>query len=350
MTNPYGWSVIPRLLVKKERWPGGEQARGIPLVYPGQEVVPDQPVLRMDVVMPSGYAATPMQQRQQQAIQRRTSGQLDLSDSSSVAAFRGRTQLSDELLRSSEVPAGLHGRVVGFTQRGGVVIESKAALVQGAVGAGNQVAGVLSMWRAGGVGYIPHTIPPGALLIVPGPLTFTLLRRALNSGINGIIASSIALQDLEGFLRTDFLQLLRTKNIDQAQMQLPPLTLLLTEGIGSSIMPAHVLNLLHHYEGSVGLLSGVTSLRYNLYPELLISPPLSETQKDWQPVQPDISLSLDALVRIRGGERAGATGYIDYFFVYAQPFCSGIRTRAVRLRMPDGSFYVVPLSAIERIG
>lgn len=346
MTNPYGWSVVPRLLVKRERWPGSAQTQSIPLVYPGQEVLPDQPVLRREL-SPHEDVASSVQQ--QNSLPQRTSGQFALSAASSVA-FVHSSLSSGERLNNIEFPAGLHGRVVGFTGRGGVVIESKVALVQGALGAGNQVAGVLAMWRAGGVGYVPHTIPPGALLVVPGPLSFTLLHRALSSGVSGIIASSIALHDLEGFLRTDFLQLLRAEDTDQAQAQLPPLTLLLTEGIGTMIMPAHVMNLLHHYEGSIALLSGVTSLRYNLYPELLISLPLLETQKDWQPQQLEASLALNAQVRICNGERKGAIGIIDYFFVYPQLFRSGLRARAARLRMPDGSFFVAPCCSLERIG
>jgi hypothetical protein len=307
MTYPLGWSVVPRLIVKRERWPGGYVTQSIPLVYPGQEVVPDQPVLRLE------------------------SGGVQVGAS------------QDQM----EVPAGLHGRVVGFTSRGGVVIESRAAVVQGMLGAGNQVAGVLTMWRPGGVSYVPHVIPPGAILMVPGPLTFSLLHKALNSGVVGIVASSIALSDLEGFLRTDFLQLLTTRHVEIAQAQLPPMTLLLTEGIGSASMPAHVVNLLHHYEGSIGLLSGVTSLYQHVFPELIISLSVEETQH-WQSIRPDITLSLGSEVRILGGEKAGAIGIIDYFFVYEQTFRSGIHTRAVRLQLEDGSFYVVPYSMIER--
>ncbi len=43
-----GRSVIPQLLVRRERWAGGYKTRGIPLVYPGQSVQPDQPVIRLD--------------------------------------------------------------------------------------------------------------------------------------------------------------------------------------------------------------------------------------------------------------------------------------------------------------
>ena len=250
----------------------------------------------------------------------------------------------------AEVPAGLHGRVVGFTGRGGVVIESKVALIQGALGVGNQVAGVLTMWRAGGVGYVPRAIPPGALLVVPGSLSFSLVHRALASGVNGIIAGSMALHDLEGFLRADFLQLLQHEDIELAQSQFPSLTILLTEGIGSAAMSARVLNLLHHYEGSIALLSGTTSLRYNIYPDLLVSLPLAETQENWQPIWPDPALALDVPVRICSGVRRGVVGTIDYFFVYPQLFRSGIRMPAARLRLPDGTFLVVPCSLLERAG
>lgn len=325
MTYPAGWSVLPRLIVKRERWPGGYRVRGIPLVYRGQEVVPDQPLLRL--------TAASSENRSQEKHARGT------------PSSPGLTHTSNE----ADVPAGLHGRVVGFTPRGGVVIESHAAVIQGVLGAGKQVAGVLTMWQPHSQYTHVQTIPPGAILIVPGPLTFGLLHQALNSGVVGVIASSIALRDLEGFLRADYLHLLKIAALDLAQEQLPPLTLMLTEGIGSAIMPVHTMNLLTHYQGSIGLLSGTTSLIHNYFPELVISIPLIEIDKDWQAVQPDSTLALGAHVRVCGGQRNGAVGIIDYFYSYEQIFASGLRTRAVRLRLDDGSFYTVPLTLIERI-
>ena len=40
------------MLIRRERWPGGYKTRGSALVYPGQEVQPDQPVIRLE--MPEG--------------------------------------------------------------------------------------------------------------------------------------------------------------------------------------------------------------------------------------------------------------------------------------------------------
>src|SRR5712692_10589104 len=48
MTYPLGWSVVTQTLIRRERWPGRYKTRGIALVYPGQEVQPDQPVIRLE--------------------------------------------------------------------------------------------------------------------------------------------------------------------------------------------------------------------------------------------------------------------------------------------------------------
>ncbi len=47
MTYPLGWSIIPHMLIRRERWPGGYGIRSSALVYPGQEVQANQPVLRL---------------------------------------------------------------------------------------------------------------------------------------------------------------------------------------------------------------------------------------------------------------------------------------------------------------
>jgi hypothetical protein len=65
--------------------------------------------------------------------------------------------------------------------------------------------------------------------------------------------------------------------------------------------------------------------------------------------QQDMTLALGTLVRVRGGEKEGAVGVIDYLFTYEQKFRSGIYERAARLRLEDGSHFVVPLTSIERI-
>jgi len=291
--------------VRRERWPGGYGVKATPLVYPGQEVLPRQPVLRFLPVKQTDTAW----------------GEI--------------------------VPAGLRGRVVEISPRGGVVIESPAALVQGVIGAGKQIAGILTIWRekAGK----QQQIPAGAILVVPDQINFALLHRAMNSGVSGIVAGGISLRDLEGFLRVDLIQLLNCADVDLVQAHLPPLTLLFTEGLRSIAMSQQVIELLDHYQGSIALLSGTTSVRRRILPELVISLPIAETQQNWQSVQPEGVLAPGALVQICEGKHKGAVGIIEYVFTYQQVFASGIRTRAVRLALEDGTTLIVPTMYIKRL-
>ena len=233
MTYQKGWPIIEQKLVQRERWPGRYGVKYIPLVYPEQKVSSDQPVLRLENTQTLKYS---------------TGGPLPLTES---------------------VPAGLTGRVVKITPRGGVIIESRAMLVRGTIGVGSQVAGVLTLWPPDGSGRTP--LSPGSLLVVPGPTNFAFLHQALVSGVSAVIASSIVARDLEGFLRTDIIQLLDCDDIETAQVHLPPVTLFLTEGLGTFAMPAQVLNLFNYYQGTVALLSAETSPRRGIFPELALS-------------------------------------------------------------------------------
>ena len=290
--------------MRRERWPGGYGVKAVPLVYPGQEVLPDQPVMRL------------------------SSNQPDTG--------------SNEV-----VPAGLRGRVVEISPRGGVVIESPAALVRGVIGAGKQIAGILTLWRekAGK----QQKIPAGAILVVPDQINFALLHRAMSSGVSAIVAGSISLRDLEGFLRVDLIQLLNCADVDLVQAHLPPLTLLFTEGLGAIAMSRQMTALLEHYQGSIALLSGATSVRRRLFPELVISLPVAETQQNWQSVQSEAVLALGAPVQVCEGEHRGAVGTIDYIFTYQQIFPSGIHARAIHVALEDGTMLTVPAMYVTRL-
>ena len=327
MAYPLGWSVVPQTLVRRERWPGGLKAKGTPLVYPGQEVQPDQPVIRME-------GAEFTKKKAHTAY-----GSLSMSATSATTMNSGSH--SGETLS-----AGMRGRVVDITRRGGVIIETRAAVVQGAIGAGGQVAGILTVWQIGG----QQPIPPGAILLIPGPLNVAMLRQAMSAGTSGVVASSMSSRDLEGFLRADLVQLVGSGNIEMAQVHLPPVTLLLTEGLGTIAMPARTVYLLKQYQGSMALLSGTTSVRQSIFPELIISLPTKEAQENWHPVTPDPVLAVGAHVRVCAGDYEGAIGEIRHLFTHQQEFPSGVRARAARLQLEDGSTLVIPLALIERIG
>lgn len=336
MTYPLGWSIIPQLLIRIERWPGGYKTRGSALVYPGQEVQANQPVIR-----------------------------LEKPDSQLAGLHATQKDIYSRIQHMNGIIlAGIRGRVVEITRRGGVIIETRAAIIQGTIGAGNQVAGILTFWNSSygfqpssprSVNTPPRVTPslptsPPTILVVPGPLNFAMLHLAMNMGVAGIVASSISSRDLEGFLGTNLIALINSMDSELAYESLPPLTVLLTEGLGTVAMPPRTINLLTRYQGSMALLSGMTFIRQSIYPELIISLPLQEIQQNWRPVQPDPTLIVGSRVRICGGSYEGAIGQIIYLYNYRQSFASGVRARAARVRLTDGTTLILPLFLLERIG
>lgn len=253
-------------------------------------------------------------------------------------------------LESETVIAGLAGTVVRVTGRGSVVIEGQAAIVSGTLGAGRQVAGPLAIWQPHGMREAQVYIPANAILVVPGPLNLTLLHQALYSRIAGIVASSIPMCDFENFLHINLVDLLHVANPELLLAHLPPLTVMLTEGLGTMAMPARTLDLLEKYQGRTALLAGLTSLTARVYPELLMSLSLEEMKADRLALKPETDLVLGTLVRVCSGLYEGALGEIDYLFAHRQHFPSGVYERAARVRLEDGSRVVVPLSILERIG
>src|SRR5260370_32206743 len=81
-----------------------------------------------------------------------------------------------------------------------------------------------------------------------------------------------------------------------------------------------------------------------------MSLPETETAQGEPAGKPDTELLPGALVRVCSGSYEGAIGELTYLFAHQQLFPSGIRARAARVRLEDGSHLVVPLPVLERIG
>jgi hypothetical protein len=367
MPYPLGWPVLTQAVVRRERWPGGYRTSAVALVYPGQMVEPDQPVIRLkqaersEEISGLPRLSLPSTSQKLPTVRPGVAG----ASEARVAARSGTgdtdAALAVPALGEETVPAGLRGRVLDVTARGGVVIESRVMALRGALGAGRQVAGIVTLWSPSGLqearsGLHPpgaagaQRIPPGAILVVPGPLNFVLLRHALNSGVVGVIASSIFLRDLEGFLHADLLEVMTSPNSEAVQSRLPPLTIMLTEGLGSLAMPARVMRVLSRYQGRIALLSGATSTKEHLLPELLISLAPGESEEEACSRETGLSLGPGARVRLCAGDYHGRIGEIAHLCVHRQLLPSGVRARSACVRLDEGELILAALASLERIG
>src|SRR5260221_14669690 len=98
------------------------------------------------------------------------------------------------------VLAGMAGVVVGVAVGHGVAIEGTAAVLQGVVGIGGQVAGPLAM-LARGESLAVVAIPRGATILFPQQVPLMLLQPAAAAGAGGVIGPFAFLREVEACAR-----------------------------------------------------------------------------------------------------------------------------------------------------
>ncbi len=307
MNYPLGWPVIPGITVRRER---RMDRPGVAMVQPGQEVQPDQQIAHVN---PLGTA--------------------------------GSAPFAPPRFGAQTLRAGLRGQVVE-ANASGVIIEGLVAVVQGLIGVGEQVVGELNILSKEALKVPADMIPlsRGVILVVPGPLTADLLEHAARAEVVGLVASSMKVTELEGALGVDLTALLDGLPVPENPRPMP--TLLFTEGLGEHPMASSTLALLRQHGGDYALLSGATDPRRNRRPELLISLP-----EDAQPpaVKADPRIINGAIVRVSSGEHAGEIGQVLQTFQRPQCLPSGIRARAVYVRLERGLKVTLPIYNLERI-
>ena len=239
--------------------------------------------------------------------------------------------------------AGLAGRVVDVTPGQSVTIEGVATLINGVIGVGGQVAGPI-FFPQRGESLALVQLPRGSVIVYPWRAPLTLLQRALASGAAGVIAASASALELEAFARTDLTALLDGYVTLTAQ---PPLTVLLTEGLGDSAMSPPILRALEQRVNEVILLDGQTLPRRNIRPEALLPLPMSAT-----PTATPLpsALTVGTLARITGGANRGVWGRISHIFTQAHRSDAGQWEPSALLRLDDDSTLVIPLALLENIG
>ena len=238
--------------------------------------------------------------------------------------------------------AGLAGRVVEVAPGQSVTIEGAATLINGILGVGGQVAGPIYFPQRGESLALVQ-LPRGSVIVYPTRAPLTLLQRAYASGAVGVIAASASALELEAFARTDL-----TAVLDGfAPQTTPPLTVLLTEGLGDSQMSAPILRALEQRVNDVILLDGQTDPRRNIRPEALLPLPLSAT-----PTATPLpsAFTTGALARVTAGPRRGESGRIGYLFSQAQRSQTDQWEPSALLRLEDGSTLVAPLALLDAIG
>src|SRR5262249_10189829 len=228
------------------------------------------------------------------------------------------------------LPAGLGGRVVEAAAGQHVTVEGVATVMHGIVGLGGPTAGTLGVFPRG---ESPAVVPivPGSVVIFPHQLSLTLMQRASVGGAAGIIAASASARELEAFARTDLTALLDGQAPFAPRS---PLTVMLTEGLGSASMSTSTYHLLSQRIHSMVLLDGATDPRHGVRPEVVLAAPAGTPPL---PAPADCSIVPGAFVAVSAGPQRGSRGEVLHAFVSQQVTAAGLRVPAASVRLEDGS-------------
>ena len=242
----------------------------------------------------------------------------------------GRWVLLEGEPRPLEVRAYLRGRVVRVVESRGAVVETQAALVEGA-------------WGTGGEGY-------GVLKVVAGR-TDPLDRAAVDISCRGSVVvcgfldSAEALQELakvqaQGVIAGS----LRARVLAVAEeVGLP---LVVTEGFGTAPMNADAYALLAQHEGDeVSLLGCAPGVHAQRGPEVAIPVPESGEPAP----EPPAGVAVGARVRVLRGPHMGKVGVVQALPLHPQPVDGALRWGA-RVQLEGGELVFVPWNNLALMG
>ncbi|MGE5560505.1 MAG: hypothetical protein ACM3XN_05545 [Chloroflexota bacterium] len=166
------------------------------------------------------------------------------------------------------VSAYVKGKVVEIMDREGVVVETKAAFIQGIFGVGGETQGVVKM-----VAKTPDDIldakdipadGKGKIIVGGSLMTAAAIKRAVEVGAKGIVAGGIIDKDLIEFLGYDI-------GVAITGHEDIPLTIIVTEGFGKIRMADKTFALLTAVDGETASINGATQIRAGVMrPEIIV--------------------------------------------------------------------------------
>ncbi|GAB4313331.1 MAG: hypothetical protein Kow0059_04520 [Candidatus Sumerlaeia bacterium] len=249
--------------------------------------------------------------------------------------------------RVLELKAYIDGTVVEVTPRMGVVIETEATFIQGILGVGGETNGEIVMECDGPEDDLTaQKILPdhrGKILVGGAFTDYPALKKALETGVRGIIVGGLNAKDLTPLLGYE-LGVAITGDEDIA------LTLILTEGFGRIAMARRTFDLLKRRAGSRASISGRTQIRAGVMrPEIIIPVGTGAPALDVPRSDVHSGVKEGDEVRIIREPYFGRLGRVRRLPPELQTIDSGARVRVMEIELDDGAVVTVPRANVEII-
>jgi len=253
-----------------------------------------------------------------------------------------------EPARPVELLAYVRGRVVEVSPGEGVVMETRAAMVQGIFGVGGECVGRLKMIVQDAAEEPDEAALDGAckgcVVVCGAAISANLVAAARRTGVKALVAGGVPAAELRGIVGYDIgVAVTGSEDIG--------LTLVVTEGFGRMPMAKNTFELLRSFDGHEVSVNGATQIRAGvLRPEIIIpldgdsgARPRNEAQME------EDGLHEGSRVRIIRQPHFGRIGFVTELVPEPLLIETEARVRALRVGMDDGQTLTVPRANVEVI-
>lgn len=361
-----GLKVSPYTLVRKTR---RLPLKGDVLVQVGEEVSPETVVARTNIPgilrnvraaerlgvdadeMPRALLVKQGEAVRQGQLLAQTRSFFGMFKSEVFSPVEGTVELISEVtgqvgIREKpnpiEVNAYVNGRIAEVLPEEGVVVETRAAMVQGIFGVGGERQGAirLAVSDPGEALTESHLRPDMAGQVVVGGsnISGAALRRAAELGLAGVVVGAIIDQDLIQFLGYDI-------GVAITGHEEIGTTLILTEGFGHIRMAERTFRLLKSLEGQVASINGATQIRAGVIRPEVIVPSRAGAEAEGE----RHDLDLGTPIRIIREPYFGQLATVAALPPELQEVPSGAMVRVLEADLQTGERVTVPRANVEII-
>jgi hypothetical protein len=263
----------------------------------------------------------------------------------SVSRITGQAVLREPPI-PVEVSAYVDGTVVEEIPNEGVVVETRAAMVQGIFGLAGEVhAPIVVVARSPEAALRAEDLDAshkGKVVIGGGRMTLQAMRRAIELEVAAVIAGGFAYQDVKELLGHDV-------GVAVTGTEPLPTTLVVTEGFGDIAMARATYELLASHEGKQASVNGATQIRAGVIrPEIVI--PLDSPAAIDQTVQHGpAGLEIGVNVRCIRAPYFGRIGKVRALPIELHTMPSETRVRVLAVDLGDAEPAIVPRANVEVI-
>lgn len=244
-----------------------------------------------------------------------------------------------------EVKAYLDGEVTAVHENEGVEVTCAASFVQGIFGIGGESAGELQVVVPDNTTVLEEGMIKSEMagkVIVGGSLvTADALKKAIKTGVKGIVVGGFGDKDLRDFLGYDIgVAITGSEDIG--------VTLVVTEGFGQIDMANKTFSLLKKHEGEQACINGATQIRAGVIRPEVVIPRTASGKTDATPSEV-VGLQVGSPIRVIRHPYFGKLGTVSDLPAPLQVLESESKARVLEVEFANGDKAIVPRANVEMI-